>query len=1476
MRFLNLKAAIIFLVVVIVLAGGTALLHTYQIGRHSSTFHETAVAAWNDKPRRDADAFQSMKDYLALKPTDFKARQELGGWLAESGRFKACADVLEELARALDKQDPPDKEFLNEVNRTLVVIWMDDLHNQSAAEAHLKALLQPYPLDHPEQIDAEGANLLWRLGVCQRKQGKEDEAIENFKKAIANDANKGRVDIYGDLATTYQYGLVKRLGDARKCMADMIAVKQNAESPYAHHVYGMWLDELGEYKDALQQAEAALKLKPDLAGALYLAGKCALNLRDFPKAEEYAERGLKAAPQEPPMYILMADIYMRDDRPGKPAAGDKLTGTEKAVAILKKGIETVNTNSAKVQLLFNVANLDLDGRGGAVNAESIAAAKECIRLMREYRLSPEQLEFLEARVLYANGDWKSALDKFEKVRPSLADLPPQMRCLEYWIGYCYLQQGNPDQAMVAFRRSLGYGRYYFKARDQVAQIFIARGAYSDAVEEYRQALMGNALDEDAWIAYARAILLCTIDSKNEDPGKWELCAQQLNRIYEHTKSGQIVMFMVEACLATGNPKAAKEAERLLADLQKDSPKSAAIWVAKANIEARHGNLDKALAILDEAKAKLGDDYLLRLARASYVSRQKENPGPDIDALAANLDGYSKDEKIQLLNGLFNTLMDIKDFDRAKEFGRRIAKLQPHDATIRYRLLELDLATHNFRDPAASLADIDRLLDEIKAFAGEGPIWLYGKAVRMRLEAAGGKPELFKDAMVLATSAADQWKTWSRPQVLMGEICHAQGNDDQALEYFLKASVNGDHDLTFNRLLLQMLKERQLYQEAEQVLSRLESNKVDLSTDLVRTNVDIETHYGSLDKALDIANRGIDEKSDDYRDHLWHGQMLRTLAGRARAEGRSEQCAMVVAAAEKSLRKAIEIAPTAADCRIELVLLLAADNQMDKARRAAAEAEEMLQNDKVAPLALAYMFEAIGDTEKARASYEKAVERQPDQPQLVLMLAEFYIRNHESDRAAPLVDKLLGGELAVSEADRMRARRMKATLLIAQGQFPKLKPALALIEENLKSPLSTRQDQSIKARILAADPATARSAETLKLMVELVRTGGAEPQPSDRYALARLYYRLKKWADCREQMEKLVSPEQCDPSYVAAYIKMLLDQEQLVDAALWLDRLEKVGKPGSAVPLRAEWMFRRKSWGQVTSFLTAYLKQPRAVPEDHSQRMLLVAQLYEDFGKRLTAPTERATAQGYFDEAAKLLEENAKDNPAGQLTLAAFYARRGRLAEAIKLFQQHADKADSMQLAVAAVDIMNSEKITDPQLQQLEEILTAASTARKQPVILLAALGALKITQGQPDQAEALYRKIIASDANNIIAHNNLAVLLALKDNKDTNEALNLINRAIELAGARPRLLDSRAVVLIKRGEPQQALEELESILADTSEKVDPVWLFHKAWAHDSSDDKEKARDALAAARKEPYNLDRSKIDPPERDAYDKLIEDLKE
>ena len=128
-------------------------------------------------------------------------------------------------------------------------------------------------------------------------------------------------------------------------------------------------------------------------------------------------------------------------------------------------------------------------------------------------------------------------------------------------------------------------------------------------------------------------------------------------------------------------------------------------------------------------------------------------GAEIEKLADDADAFSPEEKIRLWNGLLNNLLEIREYDRAKRLCRQIAREQPHDAMIRYRLFELALATHDARDPAASLAELDRVLEEIDVIAGQGPLWMYGKAVRLKLEAAQGKPELLDAAMDYADAGA---------------------------------------------------------------------------------------------------------------------------------------------------------------------------------------------------------------------------------------------------------------------------------------------------------------------------------------------------------------------------------------------------------------------------------------------------------------------------------------------------------------------------------------------------------------------------------------------------------------------------------------------------------------------------------------------------------------------------------------------------
>lgn len=76
-------------------------------------------------------------------------------------------------------------------------------------------------------------------------------------------------------------------------------------------------------------------------------------------------------------------------------------------------------------------------------------------------------------------------------------------------------------------------------------------------------------------------------------------------------------------------------------------------------------------------------------------------------------------------------------------------------------------------------------------------------------------------------------------------------------------------------------------------------------------------------------------------------------------------------------------------------------------------------------------------------------------------------------------------------------------------------------------------------------------------------------------------------------------------------------------------------------------------------------------------------------------------------------------------------------------------------------------------------------------------------QGDPTQAESLYREAIAVNENNVIALNNLAYLL-VRGQQQCDEAAALADRALEVAPDVPEILDTRAQAALCAGDPALA------------------------------------------------------------------------
>ena len=91
--------------------------------------------------------------------------------------------------------------------------------------------------------------------------------------------------------------------------------------------------------------------------------------------------------------------------------------------------------------------------------------------------------------------------------------------------------------------------------------------------------------------------------------------------------------------------------------------------------------------------------------------------------------------------------------------------------------------------------------------------------------------------------------------------------------------------------------------------------------------------------------------------------------------------------------------------------------------------------------------------------------------------------------------------------------------------------------------------------------------------------------------------------------------------------------------------------------------------------------------------------------------------------------------------------------------------------------------------------------------LLISLAETQAALGRPQDSEKVYREILGKDPSDVAACNNLSLILALQKTK-LDEALALVNKAIEGYGPQGAFLDTRAVIWIARHEPRRAIEDL--------------------------------------------------------------------
>jgi cellulose synthase operon protein C len=597
--------------------------------------------------------------------------------------------------------------------------------------------------------------------------------------------------------------------------------------------------------------------------------------------------------------------------------------------------------------------------------------------------------------------------------------------------------------------------------------------------------------------------------------------------------------------------------------------------------------------------------------------------------------------------------------------------------------------------------------------------------------------------------------------------------------------------------------------------------------------------GDLRRAEEVTRRALVANPGDHEERLWLARIL--LAG-----GRQPD-------AETELRRGIDLFKNDPLPRINLLKLLADTKQPEKAEKAFEEAQPVLAQspEPTASLALAECSELVGRAYeggknadavkrwygKARSSVEKAQAAKPDDLSIARSLTQFLFRTRQVDEAESQLAAMLKRADKNSE-EFAWARRTLALSLIEKGDPVHARQALALYEPTDQTPKAA-EDQRVLARVLDAQRTPDHRKRAIEIMNSLVEK---EPDNSeDRILLGQFDELAGDWSKAREQYDELIkrTENREDPEIftrrVDQFVRTLIrhsqasDGQELSQAQDLVDKLKRI-QPDDVRPLVLEVMINRVR----SQFENAAAK--KATSQADKEAALQRAKDYVDkasglvvaFAERpnltptmLAALATQAEGLNELEMAEKLQRQIAAkmSTPRGMLGLAAFLGRHGKVKEALDLyaplFSPDLREPDLCFLLCTEIIRTNS-TIESADLKRMSDWLDVALKLYPQSTPLMVGLANLHERQGRYQDAEALYRRAIAQGDRDGVSHNNLAWLMALKvggDAKELKDALDHVNRAIDLKGPRPDFLDTRGIVYLARGEIQAAISDLEKAVA---------------------------------------------------------------
>ncbi len=1294
-----------------------------------------------------------------------------------------------------------------EVRRRAAELAMD-LQRYAEAEEHFKTLVTTSPNDGDPGL---------QLGRCLEARERYGEAAECYA-AAANRAPK-LVEAYTLRANLLRRQL-NRPQEADRVMDEL--VRRNDGDFRAYLARGRYRAEFATRELAMKDVEKARTLAPDNADVLLGAAVVALGRGgndSLEQARALLAHGVELYPGDERLVRSLALLDVRSNRPAE------------AEACLRRCLETASP-SARVDLSWDLVEL-LTDRG------SLQEADEFAERLRDAAIPQHLLDFLDARIAAGRGRWREAAALLERGRPGLQGRPDLAERADLLLGRCYERLAKPQDSYAAYRHAADADPKGEAACLGMGAALERLGRGDEALEVYHR--IGATLPR----VRLREVRLLIQRNRKLEPAEqhWEEIGRALDQAGKQLPDeAEVPILRAELLRATGKGAQALQLLQAARDRQRGRVE---LWLALAAMAEREGQAETSLAVLREAENQFKGSLEVRLARASFWTRQDPIAARTaLNDLARESDTLPSPERDPLLQGLANAYLSIGAAKAAADLWTRLAEHHPDDPDVRLNLFEAVLSSAG---PEAAQGQ----LDELSRIDGpSGDLTRYARARLLLTLERQGKGQGLAEARTLLEAVAVSRPAWGRVELCRAQLAEAERDPEGAVGHYQEAVDEGEHAPAVLRRLAELLVERRRYAEAERVVGLLPEKGV-LARELRRRVAEAARLAGDPARAAELAEQAVPADSKDYRDHLWLGQMLFSAGKNDRAELR--------------LRRALDLTESAADPWVAAVVVELRAGRKQRAEELTEDASRKLTGSKK-DLALAQCYEAIGQIDRARDYYESALRKNPRESVVLWAAVRFNLRAGEPAKAEPLLRQLVS-DASLPADQGARARRMLAVVLASQGDYRKTRQALVYLDlvgdpsTPGPRPGESADDLRVEVYVLAMQrsrPMRQRAIRLLEYLAEHDR-----PTPDDQFFLAQLYDAVGDWSKARERMLGLLAERGEDPGYMTYFTRCLVRRGEWTEAKPWLMRLVAV-RPDAfpTLELRCRVLKAEGRGKEAAELVKEYTAKAGADLER-------AGALLEELG-------EAAAAESVYRRLADL-----HGQPENKLVLAAFLARQDRLAEALDLCETARTSCPTESVAVVSVAALSaarwqenlgrrvavqySARWDDKQGRRVETWLEDVTAKSPQRAGLRSALAALRSLQERYAEAESLYRGILRDNPDDPLASNNLAWLLAM-GKTDARKALDLLTHAEELTGPLPELMETRAVVHLSLEEAEPAVALLEEV---TTENPEAVSYFHLARAYRMAGHREAARDALAKAQG--LGLRPVRLHPQERAILEQLL-----